>query len=157
MIISKILCGHIRGKRCLALYVSFLTIDIRKVEQEQQRSLITSYNTVNFMVFDIILSAILLHRKCDIIVTTLVVCMSVQQTIRYPKYGYRYLLDVLGKHYDNPLVQLYKNRFPHNNLIKDDDTGMVLFKHDEYVLQIHSMALKLFYLVNCTVDSYLIK
>lgn len=55
------------------------------------------------------------------------------QAIRYPKYGYRYLLDVLGKHYDNPLVQLYKKRFPHNNLIRDEETGMVLFKHEEYV------------------------
>jgi len=63
------------------------------------------------------------------------VCLCVLfQAIRYPKYGYRYLLDVLGKHYDNPLVQLYKTRFPHNNLIKDEETGMVLFKHDEYVV-----------------------
>jgi len=58
---------------------------------------------------------------------------AVFQAIRYPKYGYRYLLDVLGKHYDNPLVQLYKKRFPHNSLVKDEETGMVLFKHDEYV------------------------
>jgi len=68
-------------------------------------------------------------------------CVSFQ-AIRYPKYGYRYLLDVLGKHYDNPLVQLYKKRFPHNSLIRDEETGMVLFKHEEYVLQIGSFALK---------------
>ena len=61
-----------------------------------------------------------------------VVCVLFQ-TIRYPQYGYRYLLDVLGKHYDNPLVQLYRQRFPQNNVIKDEETGMTIFQHDEYV------------------------
>lgn len=55
------------------------------------------------------------------------------QAIRYPKSGYRYLLDVIGKHFDNPLVELYRRRFPYHEIEQDPDTGMILFKHEELV------------------------
>jgi hypoxia up-regulated 1 len=51
--------------------------------------------------------------------------------IRYPKYCYRYLLDVLGKDFDNPLVELYRKRFPYHEMERDAETGMVIFKHDD--------------------------
>jgi hypoxia up-regulated 1 len=57
----------------------------------------------------------------------------VSQAMRYPKNAFRYLLDVLGKQFDNPQVDLYRRRFPFYELEKDPETGMVLFKHEEYV------------------------
>ena len=53
------------------------------------------------------------------------------QAIRYPKTAYRYLIDVLGKHFDNPLVEQYRKRFPFYDVEKDMETGMMLFKQDE--------------------------
>lgn len=50
--------------------------------------------------------------------------------VRFPKYSYRYLLDLLGKSVDNPIVKLYQKRFPQYEIIPDPDRGTVLFKHD---------------------------
>lgn len=56
---------------------------------------------------------------------------SLSAGIRSPKSTYRYLLDVLAKHFDNPLVAQYQQKFPFYELVKDEQTGTVLFKHDE--------------------------
>lgn len=56
---------------------------------------------------------------------------SLSAGIRYPKSTYRYLLDVLAKHFDNPLVAQYQKKFPFYELVKDEQTGTVLFKHDD--------------------------
>jgi len=53
---------------------------------------------------------------------------AVNTGLRYPKSGYRYLMNILGKHYDNPLVQRYRETFPFYELEKDEHTGTVLFK-----------------------------
>lgn len=59
---------------------------------------------------------------------------SLSAGIRFPKSTYRYLLDVLAKEFDNPLVAQYQQRFPFYELVKDEQTGTVLFKHDDTTL-----------------------
>lgn len=49
--------------------------------------------------------------------------------VRFPDLSYHYLLDILGKSIDNPVVQLYKKRFPFYNLEADPNRSTVLFKH----------------------------
>lgn len=53
--------------------------------------------------------------------------------VRFPKNCYLYLLELLGKDIDNPIVQLYKKRFPYYNIIPDKKRNTVVFKHDEWV------------------------
>lgn len=47
--------------------------------------------------------------------------------IKQPKYCYTHLLDLVGKKVDNPIVELYKARFPHHT-IQESERGTVEFK-----------------------------
>lgn len=51
--------------------------------------------------------------------------------VRFPKNSYGYLLDLLGKDINNPIVKLYQERFPYYNIVEDPERGTILFKHDE--------------------------
>lgn len=51
--------------------------------------------------------------------------------IRFPKNAYGYLLDLLAKDINHPMVKLYQQRFPYYNIVEDKDRGTILFKHDE--------------------------
>ncbi|XP_060862869.1 hypoxia up-regulated protein 1-like isoform X1 [Metopolophium dirhodum] len=51
--------------------------------------------------------------------------------VRFPSNCYVYFLDLLGKRIDNPIVDLYKTRFPYYNIIPDPKRNTVLFKHNE--------------------------
>ncbi|XP_047099616.1 hypoxia up-regulated protein 1 isoform X1 [Schistocerca piceifrons] len=50
--------------------------------------------------------------------------------VRFPQNSYSYLLDLLGKSVDNPLVQLFQKRFPYYKIEADPDRGTVVFRHD---------------------------
>ena len=50
---------------------------------------------------------------------------------RFPKNTYVYLLDVLGKTPENPLVKLYQQRFPQYEIVADPETGLAAFQHDQ--------------------------
>ena len=50
---------------------------------------------------------------------------------RFPKQCYVYLLEVLGKTPDNPLVKKFIERFPQYEIIADPATGLAVFRHDE--------------------------
>lgn len=50
--------------------------------------------------------------------------------VRFPKNSYSYLLELLGKRVDNPIVQLYQQRFPYYEIIPDPERDTVLFRHD---------------------------
>ncbi|XP_063538497.1 hypoxia up-regulated protein 1 [Cydia strobilella] len=50
--------------------------------------------------------------------------------VRFPKNSYKYLLDLLGKTYDHPLVQAYKERFPYYEIV-ESARGTPEFVHDE--------------------------
>ncbi|XP_060869458.1 hypoxia up-regulated protein 1 [Metopolophium dirhodum] len=51
--------------------------------------------------------------------------------VRFPSNCYIYFLDLLGKKIDNPIVDLYKKRFPYYDIIPDPKRNTVLFKHGE--------------------------
>ncbi|XP_004525071.1 hypoxia up-regulated protein 1 isoform X2 [Ceratitis capitata] len=51
--------------------------------------------------------------------------------IREPAAAYGYLLDLLGKTIDNPIVDLYRKRFPYYEIIGDPQRGTVIFKKSD--------------------------
>ncbi|GJQ78832.1 hypothetical protein Trydic_g2674 [Trypoxylus dichotomus] len=53
---------------------------------------------------------------------------------RFPKNSYQYLLDLLGKGINHPVVKLFQQRFPYYELVEDSERGTVLFKHDDEML-----------------------
>jgi len=50
--------------------------------------------------------------------------------VKFPSNMYFYLLDLLGKKIDNPLVQLYQTRFPYYKIVEDPERKTILFEHD---------------------------
>ncbi|ESO05028.1 hypothetical protein HELRODRAFT_111473 [Helobdella robusta] len=56
---------------------------------------------------------------------------AVNDAMRYPKTSYRYLHEVIGKDFDNPLVVEFKKKYPYYEIERDPRTGSVLFVHDE--------------------------
>lgn len=51
-------------------------------------------------------------------------------SVKYPKSSYIYIQNVLGKKFNNPMVEQYKQRFPWYDLEEDKETGTVLYRHD---------------------------
>nr|XP_045598066.1 hypoxia up-regulated protein 1-like isoform X2 [Procambarus clarkii] len=51
--------------------------------------------------------------------------------IRFPPTNFFYLLDLLGKKVDNPVVKLHQERFPYYNIEADPERGTVVFRYDE--------------------------
>ncbi|KAJ2951584.1 hypothetical protein O0L34_g13736 [Tuta absoluta] len=50
--------------------------------------------------------------------------------VRFPKNSYKFLLDLLGKPFDHPLVQSFRERYPYYD-IEVSDRGTPVFVHDE--------------------------
>nr|XP_032517912.1 hypoxia up-regulated protein 1 isoform X1 [Danaus plexippus plexippus] len=50
--------------------------------------------------------------------------------VRFPKNSYKYLLDLLGKPYDHPLVQEFRAKFPYYEIVASE-RGTPEFVHDE--------------------------
>lgn len=50
--------------------------------------------------------------------------------VKFPRNMYFYLLDLLGKSVDHPLVQLYQKRFPYYKIVEDPQRKTILFEHD---------------------------
>ncbi|XP_044750034.1 hypoxia up-regulated protein 1 [Coccinella septempunctata] len=51
--------------------------------------------------------------------------------IRFPKNAYMYLLDLLGKDINHPMVKLYQKRFPYYEIVENPERKTIMFKHDE--------------------------
>ncbi|XP_017871197.1 PREDICTED: hypoxia up-regulated protein 1 [Drosophila arizonae] len=51
--------------------------------------------------------------------------------IRDPSAAYGYLLDLLGKTIDNPIVDLYRKRFPYYTIVGDKERNTVVFKKSD--------------------------
>ncbi|KAF2899628.1 hypothetical protein ILUMI_06537 [Ignelater luminosus] len=51
--------------------------------------------------------------------------------IRFPKNSYSYLIDLLAKEINHPVVKLYQSRFPYYKIVEDTQRGTILFQHDE--------------------------
>lgn len=50
--------------------------------------------------------------------------------VKHPSNMYFYLLDLLGKDVENPVVKLFQKRFPHYKIVPDPQRNTVLFQHD---------------------------
>lgn len=51
--------------------------------------------------------------------------------VRFPKNGISYIVDLLGKSIDNPIVDIYRKRFPHHEIIADTERNTIAFKIDD--------------------------
>ncbi|XP_011862642.1 PREDICTED: hypoxia up-regulated protein 1 isoform X2 [Vollenhovia emeryi] len=51
--------------------------------------------------------------------------------VRFPQNTFFYILDLLGKPIDNPLVQLYRERFPYYDIVADDERKTIAFRLNE--------------------------
>lgn len=51
--------------------------------------------------------------------------------LRFPAHSFQYLLDLLGKTLDNPVVKLYQKRFPYYQIEADPERNTVVFKIDD--------------------------
>ncbi|XP_073831152.1 hypoxia up-regulated Grp170 co-chaperone protein [Musca autumnalis] len=56
---------------------------------------------------------------------------AVTDGIKDPASAYSYLLDLLGKQIDNPIVDLYRKRFPYYNIVADPERNTVIFKKSD--------------------------
>ncbi|CAE1165306.1 HYOU1 [Acanthosepion pharaonis] len=54
--------------------------------------------------------------------------MAQTTQVRFPLTAYWYLLDVIGKQFEDPAVAKYQKRFPYYTLVRDENRGTVLFK-----------------------------
>lgn len=50
---------------------------------------------------------------------------------RFPKSSFSYILDLIGKTIDNPMVQLYKKRFPYYDIEPDNERNTIVFRLDK--------------------------
>ncbi|XP_055866156.1 hypoxia up-regulated protein 1-like isoform X2 [Biomphalaria glabrata] len=51
--------------------------------------------------------------------------------LRYPQKAVGYLMQIIGRQFDDPQVQLFRKRFPYYDMLKDEERGTVLFKIDD--------------------------
>uniref|UniRef100_A0A0C9QZD6 Hypoxia up-regulated protein 1 n=1 Tax=Fopius arisanus TaxID=64838 RepID=A0A0C9QZD6_9HYME len=51
--------------------------------------------------------------------------------VRFPKNSFSYVLDLLGKSIDNPIVSLYQKRFPYHEIVADEERNTIAFKIDD--------------------------
>ncbi|KAK0086459.1 hypothetical protein PV325_003173 [Microctonus aethiopoides] len=54
--------------------------------------------------------------------------------LRFPKKSFSYILDLLGKSINNPIVDLYRKRFPHYDIIADEERNTIAFKLNEQTI-----------------------
>ncbi|KAG5671881.1 hypothetical protein PVAND_002051 [Polypedilum vanderplanki] len=62
---------------------------------------------------------------------------------RFPSSSYGYLLDLLGKDISNPIVELYKKRFPYYEIVPDSVRNTVSFKNGDAVYTIEELLAQL--------------
>ncbi|XP_055691998.1 hypoxia up-regulated protein 1 [Lutzomyia longipalpis] len=63
--------------------------------------------------------------------------------VRFPQNSYGYFLDLLGKSIDNPVVELYKKRFPYYKIEADPQRNTVLFRIGEEVYSVEELVAQL--------------
>ncbi|XP_058809173.1 hypoxia up-regulated protein 1 isoform X2 [Phymastichus coffea] len=50
---------------------------------------------------------------------------------RFPKISFQYILDLVGKSIENPIVQLFMKRFPYYDIESDNERNTIVFRIDE--------------------------
>ena len=68
---------------------------------------------------------------------------AVTLAARFPASSYGYLMDLLGKEVNNPIVELYKKRFPYYNIVADPERNTVTFKNGDEVYTVEELIAQL--------------
>lgn len=68
---------------------------------------------------------------------------AVSLAARFPASSYGYLLDLLGKDINNPIVELYKKRFPYYNIEADSERNTVTFKNGDEIYTVEELVSQL--------------
>lgn len=55
-------------------------------------------------------------------------------SVRFPEFVHTNLLDLLGKKFDNPVIEMYNKRFPHHHLTPDPDCDNIVFERRDNIL-----------------------
>uniref|UniRef100_A0A182JHS1 Hypoxia up-regulated protein 1 n=1 Tax=Anopheles atroparvus TaxID=41427 RepID=A0A182JHS1_ANOAO len=63
--------------------------------------------------------------------------------VRFPANSYGYLIDLLGKTIDNPMVDLYRKRFPYYDIVEDPVRKTVVFRAGEEQFTIEELIAQL--------------
>lgn len=63
--------------------------------------------------------------------------------VRFPANNYAYLIDLLGKTIDNPMVDLFRKRFPHYDIVEDPVRKTVVFKNGDDLYTIEELIAQL--------------
>lgn len=59
--------------------------------------------------------------------------------VRFPANNYAYLVDLLGKTIDNPMVELYRKRFPYYDIVEDPARKTVVFRNGDELYSIEEL------------------
>lgn len=59
--------------------------------------------------------------------------------VRFPANNFAYLIDLLGKTIDNPMVDLYRKRFPYYDIVEDPVRRTVVFRNGEELYTIEEL------------------
>lgn len=68
---------------------------------------------------------------------------AINLAARFPASSYGYLMDLLGKDVNNPIVELYKKRFPYYNIEADPERNTVTFRNGEEVYTVEELIAQL--------------
>ena len=52
-------------------------------------------------------------------------------SVKFPHKAFQYIPTIVGKKLSHPIVKLYQERFPFHKLKEDEETGQLIFTHDE--------------------------
>uniref|UniRef100_A0A2M3ZZN5 Hypoxia up-regulated protein 1 n=1 Tax=Anopheles triannulatus TaxID=58253 RepID=A0A2M3ZZN5_9DIPT len=63
--------------------------------------------------------------------------------VRFPANSFGYLIDLLGKTIDNPMVELYRKRFPYYDIVEDPKRKTVVFRAGEEQFTIEELIAQL--------------
>ncbi|XP_049535191.1 hypoxia up-regulated protein 1 [Anopheles darlingi] len=63
--------------------------------------------------------------------------------VRFPANSFAYLIDLLGKTIDNPMVELYRKRFPYYDIVEDPKRKTVVFRAGEEQFTIEELIAQL--------------
>ncbi|XP_053697682.1 hypoxia up-regulated protein 1 [Sabethes cyaneus] len=59
--------------------------------------------------------------------------------VRFPTNNFAYLIDLLGKTIDNPMVELYRKRFPYYDIVEDPERRTVVFRNGDELYTIEEL------------------
>ncbi|TKR60474.1 hypothetical protein L596_027716 [Steinernema carpocapsae] len=79
---------------------------------------------------------------------------AAQLSVKTPKSTFTHLLDLIGKKVDNPIVQLYRERFPHLATIIDENRGTISFPVGDVTYNVETLMAMILWNVRQITEEY---